>query len=128
VKPLGANREGENGLMGMTSREAGRTLLQLFAENLATDLPIGGFTNVVETLVWSLNEDASAAMLELREEWLRGDDERLATLAIAVGEIFPFRSRGEMESVFAELVQKFPALTKRANDLISERRKLNEAS
>jgi hypothetical protein len=72
-------------------------------------------------LIWSLSDEAAAFLLQVREEWLISGDRGRVELALAIGEVFPFRDATRMAEVLGQVSTKWPDLRDRCESMIKER-------
>lgn len=81
---------------------------------------------VFSNLVWSLN-DNGAEVLQVRDEWLVGDDEKRVVVALIMEEVFPFDGGERMLAELARIGARWPSLCARIDEILASWAKTVEA-
>jgi len=81
---------------------------------------------LIDHLVWNISDESLERMINTLENWLRGDDPRRISYALAMDYVFPFKDPKEMFEVFTEVKSNFPAFCERCDELIHRRAKLRK--
>lgn len=77
-------------------------------------------------LIWSMSVKGASALLETTENWLvEGNDLRKIQIGLHL-DIYPFRNKTKMIEVLSIISDSFPILMSRCNELITERRDLEQ--
>jgi hypothetical protein len=96
-------------------------ILDALYEHRAPNLPIHALADVLDRLLWCL-DDNGAALLRVREQWLVGDDKGRIELALAMNESYPFSDAQRMREVLATISRTWPDLAARCEAVIAKRR------
>lgn len=86
----------------------------------APDLPPQMLADVLDRLIWSL-DDSGDELLRVREAWLQSSDRGRVEVALAMNETFPFKEQQQMETVFRGIVESWPELRDRCDELRRQR-------
>lgn len=95
------------------------SIMSFFIENSAPNLPPEALAEVFDKLIWCLSDNGEG-ILEVRKEWIAGDDLFKVEVALAMTETFPYETREEMVIRFDEIVNKWPDLESRCSEILSE--------
>ncbi len=83
----------------------------------APNLPAEALADVLDRLVWCL-ADNGAEVLQVRDEWLAGDDLGKIRVALAMSEVFPAGTREELVALCARLSTRCPEVSPRCDELL----------
>jgi hypothetical protein len=89
--------------------------MNFLVEHRAHDLPSQAFADIMDTLMWSLDEGQAAILQDVSLEWLTGDDEYKVSVAISRKEAFPADSREALVALMAEAAGRFPSVQAEAS-------------
>jgi hypothetical protein len=91
-------------------------MMEFLHVNRAPGLPPEALADVFDQLIWCM-ADNGAALLKVREDWLRSDDKSRVEIALAMNETYPFDEPSEMEKVFSQISAKWPELSARCQQI-----------
>ena len=103
------------------NRQQAEDIMEFLYANRAPALPPEALAEVFDRLVWCL-EDNGAALLSVREDWLRSDDRERVEIALTMDEVYPFHSEDDMRQTFEAISARWPDLHGRCEALIERRR------
>lgn len=83
--------------------------LEALFDHRAPNLPPSGFAEIMDRLIWCLNDNGET-VLELQRRWLAGNDPERAAVGLMMSEAAPFHSRDEAIVELNQLAEKWPHL------------------
>ncbi|WP_224248985.1 hypothetical protein [Hyalangium gracile] len=78
----------------------------------AQALPDQGFAEILEELMWALDEEMASQIISARQQWLEGDNIEKARIALLMRDSFPYDSRDRLTEVLNQVRRKWPELEK----------------
>jgi hypothetical protein len=102
----------------MSSLEEMRTAMDVLVRRLAPGLPGSDLGEVFDHLIW-LTDDNGVDLTTVCLEWLRGDDLRRVQAALAVSEVFLFRTRLELADNLLPLADRWPEVAERVREILA---------
>ena len=94
--------------------------LNYLVEHRAPNLKSNAIADILDSLSWMLEEEQVRVIGVVTTEWLCGDDEYKASVAISRQEAFPARSRDELVRLVAQVSDRFPALAVKASRVVEQ--------
>lgn len=94
--------------------------LSYLIEHRAPNLDSRALAGILDSLSWILEEEQARIIDTVTMEWLCGEDEYKASVAISREEVFPARSRDELVSLMEQVGEKFPTLMVKASRVIEQ--------
>ena len=85
-------------------------IANLMLKHRADNLSATHFSEVLDTLMWSLDHELGNTIVVARANWLRGEDRYAAEVALKM-ESCPFTSRKEMTDVLNSIAARWPELS-----------------
>jgi hypothetical protein len=89
----------------------------------APSLPPIALAEVFDRLIWCL-ADNGAALLQVRESWLRSEDRDRVEVALAMNETYPFTRFEDMRAALTRITSRWPDLEPRCAELLESRTRL----
>jgi hypothetical protein len=84
----------------------------------ANNLPTDALADIFGRLVWAM-EDNGREICETMCRWIASGDLERARVALAMDEVFLYRSRVEMVAAFDDVCSRFPELRARCDEIIA---------
>ena len=75
----------------------------------AKSLPPEGFAEILDRLLWCL-DDNGASVMEIQKLWLNGEDVERIRVALKMSEAFLFENAREMQSSLTHISKRWPEL------------------
>ena len=94
-------------------------VMSFLAENSIPNLPSEALAEVFDSLIWCLSDNGEG-ILNVRKDWLSCDDLLKVKIALAMKEVFPYKTKEEMTIHFNKIIQKWPELKSICNKIVSE--------
>ena len=103
----------------MTLEEMTAIMESLYTHR-APALPARALAAVLDQLIWCL-DDNGAALLRVREVWLRSDEREKVEIALSMDETYPFADAAEMDEVLGLITARWPEFSSRCKELSETR-------
>ncbi len=94
-------------------------IMSYIVEHRAANLPPDAIAEVLDRLIWCLSDNGEG-ILDERKIWLSSEDLFKIEIALAMDETFPYETREGMVTKFNEIVEKWPKLKKRCDEILLE--------
>ena len=94
--------------------------LDYLVERISNRVKSSALSDIVERLLWCLDEDSEKAIFSVRDKWLNGCDLRRVEVALFMQESFPFDDRDEMVRQCSRIVRLWPHLKDRCEEVLNE--------
>lgn len=101
---------------------SGGMLVEIIANHLPSHADSRGFGEVVDRLIWLLDEDTAREMLVTLRSWIQSKDRRLVLLALSIESVFLIEDVTEMDRLANAISANFPELGARATGIASRQR------
>lgn len=96
--------------------------MSAFMESLVDDrapgVPAEAIAEVLDRLIWCV-DDNEEKILAVRDRWLESGDEYRVSIALSMNDVFPFRTRQQLEERLAEIALRFPGLRRKCVEWLS---------
>ena len=77
--------------------------------------------SLIDHLIWNIPDESCERMVRTLESWIRGDDPRKVSYALAMEYVLPFTDPEEMIAVLGEVKGRWPEFGTRCDQLIARR-------
>lgn len=92
-------------------------VMSYLVKNCVPNLPPYAIAEVFDRLIWCLSDNGEG-ILNVRKDWLSGDDFFKVKVALAMTETYPYETRDEMVSKFNEIKEKWPMLKEQCDKIL----------
>jgi hypothetical protein len=66
--------------------------------------------DLFDRLLW-LTKDNGSEVLQVRDQWLTGDDPEKVEIALLMNEVFPAKDKRSMVELFNDICRKWPGIS-----------------
>jgi hypothetical protein len=84
----------------------------------ARDLPPKALAEVLDRLVWTMDDNGKEIRQALRK-WIESDDLERIRIALTCNEVFLYSTRQEMMDAFNSVCHRFPELRRACDEIIA---------